>query len=61
MRHPRPGVLRTAVTLVALAALPLPAQVIDTGTPPTAPNAPIFPFGRGTEEAAPGTRRALYE
>jgi hypothetical protein len=48
MRHPRPGVLRAAA-LVAMAALPLPAQVIDTGTPPTVPNAPIFPFGRATE------------
>jgi hypothetical protein len=49
MRHPRPGVLRTAVTVVVLAALPLPAQVIDTGTPPTVPNWPIFPFGRASE------------
>lgn len=39
---------RLALTALLAVASPVMAQTIDTGTPPTVPNWPIFPFGRAT-------------
>ena len=50
MRSSRPRILHVPTALLLLlAAVPARAQLIDTGTPPTAPNWPIFPFGRASE------------
>lgn len=50
MRPSRPRILHvSSALLVLLAAVPARAQLIDTGTPPTVPNWPIFTFGRGSE------------
>jgi hypothetical protein len=48
----RPSHLVTFLALLGAASLgaasPAAAQDVDTGTPPTVPNWPIFPFGRAT-------------
>ena len=50
MRSSRPRSLHVPTALLLLlAAAPARAQLIDTGTPPTVANWPIFAFGRGTE------------
>lgn len=46
--HPRSLHVSTALLLL-LAAMPAHAQLIDTGTPPTVPNWPIFAFGRASD------------
>ena len=48
-RATRRSLLLGLTALLAGAGGASAQPIIDTGTPPTAPNWPIFPFGRGTE------------
>ncbi|GLC26579.1 PEP-CTERM sorting domain-containing protein [Roseisolibacter agri] len=50
MRSSRPRILHVPTALLLLlAGVPARAQLIDTGTPPTVANWPIFPFGRASD------------